>query len=113
MNKPEIKVKLSKLRDLGWTLWDPIGLLPSAKSWDDVDNSSFAGEYDSYLISAASQLVGGALPEDVIEYLVQIETEYMGLGEDPSTKLRATSLVGAMLADEAILAWPDEQGMLD
>ena len=113
MNKPEPKVNLSKLRDLGWTLWDPIGLLPNGKSWDDVDNSSFAGEYDSYLISAASQLGGGALPKDVIEYLVQIEIEYMGLGEDPSTKQRAKSLVGAMIADEAFLTWPDEQGKPD
>ena len=24
---PQPRIRLSKLRDIGWTLWDPIGLL--------------------------------------------------------------------------------------
>ena len=44
---------LNRLRDIGWTLWDPIGLLPPEGEWDDCANRSFAGEYDQYLIAAA------------------------------------------------------------
>ncbi|MBB4630217.1 hypothetical protein SAMN04244581_04955, partial [Paracoccus denitrificans] len=45
------RIKLSKLRDIGWSLWDPIGLLDPespAGRWDDEANLSFADEYDSY-----------------------------------------------------------------
>lgn len=40
--------KLSRLRELGWALWNPIGLGPPYKS--------FADEYDGYLLQAAGQL---------------------------------------------------------
>lgn len=111
---PPPRLKLSKLRDIGWALWDPIGLLGSQGSstgrWDDEANRSFADEYDTYLISAASQLRRGTPREEVVEYLVQIETKHMGLGGSPSTRKRADAVVEAILADAAIWTWPDENG---
>ena len=31
---PQPAAKLSKLRDIGWKLWDPIGLLGPEEEWD-------------------------------------------------------------------------------
>lgn len=113
-NSPQPRAKLSKLRNIGWELWDPIGLLSPggvhSGKWDDAANQHFADEYDNYLISAASQLRRGVSSEQVVEYLVEIETQYMGLGESPSTRERGEAVVAAILADEAIWTWPDEQG---
>jgi hypothetical protein len=111
---PQPKVKLSKLRDIGWGHWDPIGLMtPNGffpGKWDKEPNLSFADEYDSYLISAASQLRRGTPRETVIEYLIEIETHHMGLGENADTRQRAEAVVSAIFADPAIWTWPDEQG---
>ncbi|MGI9393024.1 MAG: hypothetical protein ACR2OY_00120 [Boseongicola sp.] len=107
---PKPRVKLSRLRDIGWKLWDPIGLLPSTGKWDDASSQSFADEYDQYLISAATQLQGGAPHEQVVEYLFQIESKHMGLGENASAHERAAAVVDAILADETLWSWPDEQG---
>ncbi|MYM57307.1 hypothetical protein [Thalassovita mangrovi] len=110
---PQPRVRLSKLRDIGWELWDPIGLLSSGSirsgKWDDEANRRFADEYDNYLISAASQLRRGIPGAQVVEYLVEIETQHMGLGESPSTRERGEAVVAAILADEKIWIWPDEQ----
>ena len=104
-------IKLSKLRDIGWTLWDPIGLLsadgPHPGKWNEEANLPFADEYDSYLISAASQLRRGEPHERVVSYLVEIETEHMGLGEAPTSLERAEAVVAAILADYRIWKWPD------
>lgn len=52
---PPPKTKLSRLRDIGWSKWDPIGLLGDGQKWDDEDCQQFADEYDSYLLQAAGQ----------------------------------------------------------
>ncbi|WP_254433689.1 hypothetical protein [Paracoccus yeei] len=78
---PHPRIKLSKLRDIGWSLWDPIGLLdPESRPgrWYDEADLSFADEYDSYLIAAASQLRRGTPRDEVVAFLVEIETEHMG-----------------------------------
>ena len=110
---PRPAVKLSKLRDIGWGLWDPIGLMTSEGfypgKWDQEPNRPFAGEYDSYLISAVSQLRRETPREQVIEYLIEIETQHMGLGENASARDRAVAVVTAILADKEIWTWPDEQ----
>jgi len=111
---PQPRIRLSKLRDIGWRLWDPIGLLrangPSSGNWDDEANLGFADEYDTYLISAASQLRQGVPSAQVADYLVQMECEYMALRRDPTTRKRAEAVVTALLADQSIWTWPDEQG---
>ncbi|KGJ10156.1 hypothetical protein EQ718_21785 (plasmid) [Paracoccus versutus] len=110
---PQSGLKLTKLRDIGWTLWDPIGLLdPESRpgSWDDEANLSFADEYDSYLIAAASQLRRGTPRDEVVAFLVEIETEHMEMGDNPSARPRAEAVVDAILADDRIWTWPDAQG---
>ena len=110
---PEPRIKLSKLRDIGWSLWDPIGLLdPESRPgrWDDEANLCFADEYDSYLISAASQLRRGTPRDEVVAFLVEIEIEHMGMGDNPSARSRAEAVVEAILIDETIWTWPDAQG---
>ena len=108
--KPQPRVKLSKLRDIGWTLWDPIGLLVGQGKWDDEDNLSFADEYDRYLISAASQLRRGIPKTEIVNYLVDIEANYMGLGTVFNSYQRAHAVVEAIQADKDIWTYPDEQG---
>ena len=116
-NTPQPRAKLSRLRDIGWGLWDPIGLIGpegvSSGNWDHQDNRSFADEYDNYLISAASQLRRNTPREQVVEYLIEIETQHMALGENASTRERAEAVVTAILADKLIWTWPDEQGRFE
>ncbi|QOF73109.1 hypothetical protein IG197_08670 [Aminobacter sp. SR38] len=47
---------LSRLRAIGWSTWDPIGLREPGADWCD---QPFTDEYDSYLIEAASGLGDG------------------------------------------------------
>jgi hypothetical protein len=111
---PQPRVKLSKLRDIGWNLWDPIGLLrsngPFSGRWSDEANQGFADEYDRYLISAAYQLRQGEPCNQVVNYLVHIESDYMGLGEHHTSRERAEAVVAAILADDRIWTWPDKHG---
>lgn len=110
---PNPRVKLSILRDIGWEKWDPIGLLPmvgEGSKWDHPDNLHFANEYDTYLVSAASQLRRGASVETVVKYLGDIEANYMGLGVNPTTFSRARSVVKAIQNASDLWTWPDESG---
>ncbi|HEX8257399.1 MAG TPA: hypothetical protein VF589_07185 [Allosphingosinicella sp.] len=80
--------KLSRLRDIGWSRWDPIGLSGMESTPDD--------EYDSYLLEAAGRLWNGASEEDVADYLVSVETRDMGLGDAPGVRPRAGEVVNAL-----------------
>lgn len=102
---PPPKTKLSRLRDIGWSTWDLIGLLSIGSRWDEADNQSFADEYDSYLIEAAGRLRRGASDIDVIGYLMSIETDHMGLGAQSDAHARARSLVTAIRADAELWAY--------
>lgn len=92
-------IRLSKLRDIGWAKWDPIGLLERGDTWE---HKPFAGEYDAYLIDAAGKLRRGTSEEKVIRYLVDIERDYMGLGMQRDTIRRATDVVEAIQASDQI-----------
>jgi hypothetical protein len=103
---------VSKLRDIGWTRWDPINLLGSAQTdrqWYSDKNLPFADEYDSYLVFAAYELRNGAPPQQIVDYLVHIETQHMCLAERPDTRDRAQAVVKAILADDSI--WIDADGL--
>ena len=81
------KFKLSRLRDIGWTEWNPIGL-DRAETVDD--------EYDSYLTQAAGRLWNGETEEAVAAYLTDIEANHMGLvpgiGLDPRAAATAKAI---------------------
>ncbi len=112
--EPQPRVKLSKLRDIGWTLWDPIGLLGPLGSpfgvWSEEDHLSFAGEYDRYLVSAASQIRRGEAEDVVVAYLQGVEMNYMGLGRARDTWKRAAAVVKAIRSEKDLWTWPDAQG---
>lgn len=91
---------LSRLRDIGWSLWDPIGLMPEGWNWRDDAASGFEDEYDHYLKSAAAKLRGGAPEAEVVNYLAHVEIDIMGLGERQNTLVRAKAVVQAILADD-------------
>ncbi len=80
--------ELSRLRQIGWDRWDPIGLGSFEGNADD--------EYDSYLLQAAGRLWNGSGEADVANYLVSIETEYMGLSDGPEIRPRAREVVKAL-----------------
>jgi hypothetical protein len=82
------KFGLGRLRKIGWNLWDPIGLGGLDADVED--------EYDSYLLEAAGRIWNGASEEEVIDYLVTVETEHMGLGEGPRTRQRAREAAKAL-----------------
>lgn len=100
-------IKLSRLRDIGWTHWDPIGLLVEGKHWDDEDAKPFADEYDSYLIAAAGMLRRGVPDQEVVDFLLQIETDHMALTEQPDSLARAKATVVAIKADDELWTYPE------
>jgi len=81
--------KLSRLREIGWAQWDPIGL-------NGVEGAE--DEYDAYLLQAAGRLWNGASEEEVATYLAGIEAEHMGLGHGFGIKLRARATAKAIHA---------------
>ena len=82
------KFSLSRLREIGWARWDPIGL-SGLDGWPD-------DEYDSFLLQAAGRLWNGAGRDEVADYLVSIESEQMGLGDAPGVRERAREVVDAL-----------------
>lgn len=104
---PRPKISLSHLRDIGWTVWDPIGLLNSNQKWSDEDCLAFADEYDAYMMQAASQLQKGVAEAEVANYLVEIEVKHMGLELGRGVLERAKQVVAAILADKEIWTYPE------
>lgn len=99
---PHPKIRLSRLRDIGWTLWDPIGLMVDGTDWQ---TAGFADEYDSYLLRAAGMVRNGAPFLAVVEYLIESETGPMGLSPAPGIRARAEVVVRAIQADDQL--WSD------
>jgi hypothetical protein len=95
-------LKLSRLRDIGWREWDPIGLLPQGDAWESYPE--FADEYDRYLLEAASRLRRDWSISDAADYFMLIASERMGLGpprnSSPRNRAEATA--------KAIKAYVDE-----
>lgn len=96
------KLKLSRLRDISWSLWDPIGLLSDGQNWRDEDCQPFADEYDGYLMQAASRLGRGAAQDDVARYLADIVVHHMGMGTYAVELARAKTVVAAIQADDQL-----------
>ncbi len=97
---PPPKIKLSRLRDIGWSVWDPIGLIGPDQNWKDEDCLPFADEYDSYLLQAAGQLRRGEAASDVATYLAKVEMQHIGLGGSfQAAMIRAQKVVATIQAD--------------
>ena len=81
-------VKLSALREIGWTCWDPIGI------FDMVGpgfNNGPADEYDSYLMIAFGMTQSGKSVDEVGDYLTKIASEHMGLSYVDARALLTTA----------------------
>ena len=85
-SKPEFD--LTRLREIGWDLWDPIGL----RGVTNVDD-----EYDRYLLRAADRIWSGADEHKIKEYLRAIEANGMGLGDSESGRRRAAEAARALI----------------
>jgi hypothetical protein len=83
------KIELSRLREIGWAIWDPIGL--------GVENRP-DDEYDSYLLEAAVRLRNGDSDDAVADFLVHIEADHMDLGRSAQATERALRCVRALRA---------------
>jgi hypothetical protein len=93
------KIKLARLREIGWELWDPIGLLDEFESWQ---GESFADEYDRYLLHVAAHLQQGESVQAMVAYLKVIETDYMGLPPSSEIDARCQLVVEAIQAEIAL-----------
>src|SRR5436305_6809761 len=85
--------KLSLLRDIGWSRWDPIGLNGSEGGWQ---HSDAADEYDRYMLRVAGGLQSGEPDGVLVDYLVSIETRHMGLPVSSEARTRAEATVAAI-----------------
>ena len=79
------KFTLSRLREIGWSQWDPIGL-NDHEDWPE-------DEYGTYLMQAAGRLWRGVSEKDVADYLVDVEANYMGMGPSTDSQARANKTV--------------------
>jgi len=79
-------VKLSRLREIGWAEWDPIGILPEG---EPRRHHPAADEYDGYLLHVASRLRRDWTVAEAADYLMRIESEHMGLAASAKTRARA------------------------
>ncbi|MFT4717373.1 MAG: hypothetical protein ACI861_000603 [Paracoccaceae bacterium] len=68
------------LREIGWSLWDPIGLNTTPDGWQ---GQHFEADYDTYLVTAAGMLRNGVPSAEVVDYLFWIESKHMGK-DDPA-----------------------------
>jgi hypothetical protein len=93
------KIRLSRLRDLGWRHWDPIGLSGFEGGWEKSDA---ADEYDTYLMKVAGMVRRGEGDDAAARYLVEIESEYMGMGMNADTQSRAEATIAAIRADDQL-----------
>ena len=81
------KIQLSRLREIGWKLWDPIGLSHDGGSPDE----GCADEYDQYLLHVVSMISRGGSKDEATAYLISIATEYMSLSVVDAQAAAATS----------------------
>jgi hypothetical protein len=88
-----MSVDKRKLRNIGWELWDPIGLLREGESWV---GKPFADEYDSYLLQAVGQLNRGLKAKDVENFLTSVELDHMGLSANANQSKTAQTVVMAL-----------------
>ncbi len=88
-----LKIRLSQLRQIGWSEWDPIGLQVIDPDWRSDGGED---EYDSYLLHVAGLLQNRRPEAEAVEYLVRTETEHMEVELSATTHSRAVATVRAI-----------------
>lgn len=95
-----------KLRHIGWTLWDPLGLLLPGERWQDDPGMD---EYDTYLLKVAKRFKAGQDREGLVKYLVGIERHAMGGRDSEDAVSRAEAVVDAIADDVTIWGLEDRR----
>jgi hypothetical protein len=83
------KISLSRLIDIAWSFWDPIGY---AGIEGTSEHPPPAHEYDPYLRHVVSLLENGNRIDEAVAYLIEIESEHMGFSS-PNMRERAIKTV--------------------
>ena len=91
----QFKIDLPRLREIGWSEWDPIGLQQIDPNWRSGGGED---EYDTYLLHVVSLIRNGRPEGDAVDYLIEIETEHMGMDFSPTTCSRAAATVASIRA---------------
>ncbi|MEP9402583.1 MULTISPECIES: hypothetical protein [Sphingomonadaceae] len=81
------KIQLSRLREIGWKFWDPIGLAHNGSSPDE----GCADEYDRYLLHVVSTISRGGSKGEATAYLTGIASEHMGMSVVDADAAAATA----------------------
>ena len=93
------RIRLSRLREIGWWCWDPIALGGPDGDWAD---SAAADEYDGYLLQVARMVRQNEGDDTAAQHLVWAESEHMGLGMRADTLERARATIAAIRADDQL-----------
>ena len=92
------RIRLSRLRDIGWRCWDPIGLGASG----DWEKSVAGGEYDDHLLKVARMVRHNESDEACAQYLVWAESEKLRLGARADARSRADATIAAIRGDDQL-----------
>lgn len=65
-------INLSRLREIGWSEWDPIELMRTRDTWI---GQPFENEYDHYLVHVADRILEGVDDTTLVAYLAGIERD--------------------------------------
>ena len=87
-------IDIERLRDIAWTHWDPIGIRPSGKIWQEL---SCADEYDSYIRKSVKRVLSGQTHGEIVGYLVGVTKHRMGLGSGAHAVKAATVTARAIM----------------
>ncbi len=98
---------IGRLREIGWSLWDPIGLLSLTGSWR---GGPYEDEYDRYLYNAAQMQKNNCSAEEVADYLFLIQSQYMQMGpKEIDAKIRKKLLEVALAISDDPLMWKNSR----
>jgi hypothetical protein len=86
---------LNRLREIGFSKWDPVELMRNRETWV---GTKFQNEYDHYMIHVADRLIVGDNEAELVAYLVEVERDQIGLGTADCSKTRAAATVAAIKA---------------
>ncbi len=88
-------VDFDRLREIGWSHWDPIGLLGVTGGWK---GQPYEDEYDRYLYNASQMLKNNCSVADVADYLFLVQSQYMQIGPKEITDTIRAKLIGVAQA---------------